>query len=88
MNEIKTFDTKYYNGSICYRDDLDEPVLRDLKIVCPECGREFAAMLSKYTALFGLGPTVSEEEPATIYKTMCYKCKTAFAFCVDWSQHV
>lgn len=85
MNKIETFDTKHYNGSICHSDERDEPILRNLKIVCPGCEREFAAMLSKYTVLFGLGPTVSEEEPHTIYKTMCYKCKTAFAFSVDWS---
>ena len=82
---LKTFDTKNYNGDVCHSEKQDEPVLRNLKIVCPGCGRRYAAMLSKYTKLFGMGPTTGEEEPNTIYKTMCYKCKATFAFGVDWS---
>ena len=81
---METFDTRYYNGDVCHSDEQDEPVLRNLKIVCPRCGRQFAALLSKYTKMFGLGPTAGEEPPKTIYKTKCYKCKTDFAFGVDW----
>ena len=84
MKMLESYDTKHYNGDVCHSDEQDEPVLRNLKIECPKCGRVFAAMLSKYTDYFGLGNTVSEEQAHTIYKTMCYKCKTTFAFSVDW----
>ena len=73
-----------YDGSVCHSDNQDEPVLRNLKVVCPECDRRFSALLSKYTEYLRLSNTVGEEQPSTVYKTMCYKCKTAFTFNVDW----
>ena len=81
----KFYSAVHYDGSVCYADDKDEPVLRNLKINCPICKRKFAALLSKFTKFERVSNTASEEDPNSIYTTKCIKCGSEFRFGVDWS---
>ncbi len=42
-------DAGIYSDSIAYNQETDEMDLRKVKITCPICGRQFAALLSKFT---------------------------------------
>lgn len=64
----KFYSALHYDGSVCYTEGGDEPVLRKLKINCPICKREFSALLSKFTKFERVSNTVSEEEPSAIYR--------------------
>ena len=84
QNDLKS--AGWYRDGIAYNPDSDCMDLRKVKIECPVCGREFAALLSKHTIPIRHFTTDSDgEQHAVEMKTYCVKCKTAFTFKLDCS---
>jgi hypothetical protein len=74
----------WYHDDIAYNPETDCMDLRKVKIRCPECDREFAALLSKHTApIRHFTIDMDGELHAVEMKTYCMKCKTDFAFNLD-----
>lgn len=76
----------YYHDDIAYNPDTDKMDLRKIKIICPGCQREFAALLSKHTEKIRLIMIGCDYDvPVVEMKSYCIQCKTAFTFKLDCS---
>ena len=76
----------WYRDGIAYNPETDCMGLRKVKIECPECGREFAALLSKYTTPIRCFTVDSDgEQWAAEMKSYCVNCETEFTFKLDCS---
>lgn len=78
MTHLEDFDLDEY-----WNDETDTVDLRQIKVTCRGCGRQFAALLSPYTREEWSGwewVGFSHREPVTRHKTRCRKCNTEFSF--------
>ena len=76
----------WYQDDIAYNPETDCMDLRKVKIECPGCGREFAALLSKHTKPIRHFSIDSDGEmPAVEMKSYCIDCETEFTFKLDCS---
>lgn len=74
-------DAGIYTDSIAYNQETDEMDLRKVKIICPICGREFAALLSKFTQAIRSYYLDSDCEIGAVgFETYCRKCKSNITF--------
>ena len=72
-----------------WNPDTDTLDVRKIKVSCPSCNREFAALCSKYTEQTWSGwewVGFSHKEPVTYHKTKCRKCQKEFKFKTRVSQ--
>ena len=74
----------FYHDDIAYNPGTDCMDLRKVKISCPICGREFVAMLSKFTKpIRYYWLDLDCEMPAVEMKMFCRKCKSEITFKLD-----
>lgn len=72
-----------YNVEDCWNGETDKFDPRKCKVSCPNCKREFAALLSKFTKHVRGGSRwvgCDHKEPYDDYATICIGCQTAFRF--------
>ena len=78
-----------YSDEDAYNCETDNYDLRKIKIICPHCGRKFAALCSKLTKLIHSGMRwvgCDHKEPYGCYETKCTKCKNDMHFTVHTPQ--
>lgn len=76
----------WYDESITYNPNTDEFDLRKLKITCPVCKREFAALLSKHTKAIRHFKFGSDYDLVGVeFETYCRMCRNKFTFKLDCS---
>lgn len=79
-------DAGFYHSDIAYNPKTDEMDFRKVKIMCPICGREFAALLSKFTQIDRYYYLDSDcEIGAARFETFCQKCKSKITFRMECS---
>lgn len=76
----------FYHDDIAYNPKTDAMDLRKVKIHCPNCQREFSALLSKHTKTIRHFMIGSDYDiPIVEMQSYCMKCKTIFTFKLDCS---
>lgn len=74
-----------YDDECCYNDNTDGWDARKLKVLCPNCGREFAALCSYLTKETDSGwrwVGCDHREPYATFKTKDPKCGAEFYFTI------